>query len=207
MAEQQEECDDGNRVNTDGCSNVCTGNICGNNRLDPGEACDGPQTADGKPIPDGYLCEKNCAGIKNDSACRECERRVCSDYQGAGYDLPKYCYDEVPEEGKGGIGDFNKKCTALIRCIQQNACDVNTGLAEPEPIKCYCGKDTSIDECFGQANHQFGPCIPEYEAATGSVKGDYMNVSNNGVALSTPAGVASFLAKCQADVDCRSVCR
>lgn len=36
-----EECDDNNAVNDDACSNACTENICGNSRIDAGEACDG----------------------------------------------------------------------------------------------------------------------------------------------------------------------
>jgi cysteine-rich repeat protein len=209
MGEQQEECDDGNRVNTDGCSNACTSNICGNNRLDPGEVCDGPKTADGKPIPEGSLCEKNCSGIKSNDACRECERRVCSNYLNSGVDLPKYCYDEEPMGTGGLIKDFNKKCTALARCIQQNACDINTELPEPEAVKCYCGKNTTIDACFSSdpTVPRNGPCVAEYEAAAGVLPGDFVGLSNFAVDQTRPSGIAWLLSHCQADVDCRSVCR
>jgi cysteine-rich repeat protein len=47
-----EECDDGNRVDTDGCTNHCT--ICGNGIVTPPEQCD-----DGNLV-DGDGCDSNC---------------------------------------------------------------------------------------------------------------------------------------------------
>ncbi|MBL0692269.1 lamin tail domain-containing protein [Comamonas sp. JC664] len=58
--EAGEQCDDGNRVNGDGCENDCTltptgpGGLCGNGRLDGDEVCDDGNTVDG----DG--CESDC---------------------------------------------------------------------------------------------------------------------------------------------------
>ncbi len=50
-----EECDDGNNVDGDGCSAVCTVEpFCGDGNLDPGEECD-----DGNNV-DGDGCDANC---------------------------------------------------------------------------------------------------------------------------------------------------
>ena len=40
LLETGEECDDGNDVDTDGCTNRCTDGPCGNGKIDPGEECD-----------------------------------------------------------------------------------------------------------------------------------------------------------------------
>ena len=40
-----EECDDGNTVEGDGCSEICETEECGNGRVDSGEECDDGNTA------------------------------------------------------------------------------------------------------------------------------------------------------------------
>ena len=39
-----EQCDDGNSINTDGCSNTCQNPVCGNAIQESGEACDDGNT-------------------------------------------------------------------------------------------------------------------------------------------------------------------
>ncbi len=56
-----EECDDGNDVNDDSCTNVCTLPVCGDGILQPGEACD-----DGNSVND-------------DSCTNVCTLPVCGD--------------------------------------------------------------------------------------------------------------------------------
>ena len=41
LVEPAEQCDDGNRVDDDGCSSACEFEYCGNGRVDRGEDCDG----------------------------------------------------------------------------------------------------------------------------------------------------------------------
>ena len=54
-ASEGEECDDGNLVDGDGCSSICTfEEVCGNGTVESGETCDDGNTADG----DG--CDSNC---------------------------------------------------------------------------------------------------------------------------------------------------
>lgn len=201
-AQEQEECDDGNQVDTDACSNDCTANVCGNGRIDPGEACDTTLTASGEPIPDGARCAAGCAGLETDR-CGECERREhCTAYQGSDFNLPRFCYDEVPE-GVVGVPDWNKRCTDLIRCISRNRCDI--GWAIPDAIACYCGRETVVDECFMGINI-VGPCVKEWEAATDATPGDYAHVSNLAIDLNLPSGYAYYLAQCHRE-NCAEECR
>ena len=58
QAQIGEQCDDGNILNGDGCSSICTveaPKLCGNGTLDPGESCD-----DGNNI-NGDGCNASCA--------------------------------------------------------------------------------------------------------------------------------------------------
>jgi cysteine-rich repeat protein len=54
VLEGSEECDDGNNVNTDSCTNACTDAVCGDSIVGPGEECD-----DGNLV-DGDGCDSNC---------------------------------------------------------------------------------------------------------------------------------------------------
>ncbi|HEX8107093.1 MAG TPA: DUF4215 domain-containing protein, partial [Kofleriaceae bacterium] len=49
-----EPCDDGNKIDADGCSNACTLPSCGNGIVDQGEECDDGNTTNGD------ACENNC---------------------------------------------------------------------------------------------------------------------------------------------------
>src|SRR6187402_1093389 len=67
-----EECDDGNTVNKDGCSENCTLQDCGNEVLEPGEDCDtGPGDSQG--------CDEDCSFVEcgdnhlNMAAGEECD--------------------------------------------------------------------------------------------------------------------------------------
>jgi cysteine-rich repeat protein len=201
QATNEEECDDGNRVDADACSNACTVNACNNGRLDPGEACDGGLTAGGEPIAQGSVCNAACDAVESDM-CGACEQEHCTDYEGSGVDLTAYCYDTVPE-GSESITDFNRKCTELIQCIRASECDV--GAVLPDAYACYCGRDTTLDECSAGI-HIVGPCIAEFEAATDAAPGDYVWVSNYGADTTTPSGFAYYLAQCHRD-HCLDVCR
>jgi cysteine-rich repeat protein len=57
IVETGEECDDGNAIDEDFCSNNCLRYVCGNGRVDPGEECD-----DGNQV-DTDACANDC--LKN----------------------------------------------------------------------------------------------------------------------------------------------
>src|SRR5690606_27849983 len=78
----QEECDDGNRVSSDGCQASCRLPVCGDGIRDPGEQCDDGNTT----------AHDGC-----DATCR-IEVAVCGD----GYtDEPEQCDDGNLEDGDG----------------------------------------------------------------------------------------------------------
>lgn len=53
-----EECDDGNDLDGDNCSSLCTvAEVCGNGRLDPGEECDAGDRVDGDGCSSACLFE------------------------------------------------------------------------------------------------------------------------------------------------------
>ena len=56
-----EECDDGNEVNDDACSNNCTVPVCGNGVIEFGEQCDDGNT------------------IATDSCTDTCQDAICGD--------------------------------------------------------------------------------------------------------------------------------
>lgn len=55
VLEGNEQCDDGNSINTDGCTSDCRFAGCGNGQLDPGESCD--PTA---PVTTSLACRNDC---------------------------------------------------------------------------------------------------------------------------------------------------
>jgi cysteine-rich repeat protein len=208
VPEQQEECDDGNRVDTDGCSNACRANICGNGRIDPGEVCDSELKADGQAIPSGSRCNTSCSEVLSDEACKRCEREAhCSNYQDTGFDLPKFCYDEVPEDSLDTIKEPLQKCAAMVECIKRNRCDIDWAIPGTA-LACYCGKSNGLDNCnaTNPSPPLDGPCIAEIEAAAGVIPGDNVGVNNFLVDLTRPSGRAFYLAQCQRE-NCREQCR
>ncbi|MFA5799388.1 MAG: hypothetical protein WC840_00330 [Candidatus Peribacteraceae bacterium] len=78
-----EQCDDGNLVNGDGCSSLCTIERCGNGVLDAGEQCDPSVPANGRAgdgnTVDGdgcnYLCQVEFCGDRSvqDGLGEECD--------------------------------------------------------------------------------------------------------------------------------------
>ncbi len=79
VIEAKEECDDGNKINGDGCENDCTigmitnlgyTQLCGNGEIDPGETCDPP----GTQLHGDYECSLDCQHVYTGTA--ECGNGV-----------------------------------------------------------------------------------------------------------------------------------
>ena len=121
-----EECDDGNTTNGDGCSSLCTEEICGNTTLDYGEECDDGNTTSedgcsatcdielcGDSITQSGLGETCDDGGESATCNDDCTAAVCGDSKinftagedcddgnttnGDGCDA--YCQFEIPSPG------------------------------------------------------------------------------------------------------------
>jgi large repetitive protein len=97
-ASNGEECDDGNNVDGDGCTNDCKGEqpapVCGDSTVDDGEECDDGNTANG----DG--CDENCMDeVVPDPVCGDGnldDGEECDDGNTANGDgCDENCMDEV----------------------------------------------------------------------------------------------------------------
>jgi cysteine-rich repeat protein len=71
IVEGLEQCDDGNVVNGDGCSNSCETNVCGNSTIESGEQCDDGNTINGDGC--SALCQSNVCGNSVIEPGEECD--------------------------------------------------------------------------------------------------------------------------------------
>ena len=138
-----EQCDDGNRVDGDGCDGNCTLTACGNNVVTAGEQCD-----DGNAI-DGDGCDGNCTRTSCGNGLRTSAER-CDDgnnVDGDGCDhscLPTGCGNNVVtageecDDGNAIDGDGCDRGCQVSRC--GNA--ITTGLEQ-----CDDGNDVDGDGC------------------------------------------------------------
>jgi len=93
-----EECDDGNDINDDDCSNACLINLCGNGIINPGETCDDGNRIDGDGCSSLCVAEVLCGNgivdegeqcddgndIDNDSCTNTCVILLNFDVSGSG---------------------------------------------------------------------------------------------------------------------------
>jgi cysteine-rich repeat protein len=95
VVEDAEECDDGNAINDDGCSNECTLAMCGDGIIQAGEGCDaGADNGPGQPC--NSMCQPNMCGdgeigpgeacddgnmVDDDECGNDCALASCGDGQ------------------------------------------------------------------------------------------------------------------------------
>ncbi|MDP2341229.1 MAG: DUF4215 domain-containing protein [Deltaproteobacteria bacterium] len=138
-----EQCDDGNRVDGDGCDANCTITTCGNGVVTTGEQCDDGNTVDG----DG--CDGNCTRSACGNGVRTGEER-CDDgdnVDGDGCDhscLPTGCGNSVVTAGEECDDGNNVDGDGCDRGCQVSRCGnaITTGLEQ-----CDDGNDVDGDGC------------------------------------------------------------
>ena len=162
-----EQCDDGNLIDGDGCSSICTFEVpepfCGDGNLDPGEACDDGNNDDG----DG--CSANCTvepfcGDGNLDPGEACDDGNNADNDGCSADctIEAFC-------GDGNLND-GEECDDGNR-IEGDGCD-NNCMIEPfcgdgnlDPgEQCDDGNNVSGDGCSATCETEKGGegCTPGY---------------------------------------------
>jgi len=126
-----EQCDDGNKVNSDGCEADCTLPFCGNGIVDSGEQCD-----DGNQS-NGDLCSTTCVtqtcAVQNPVPC------VVNEYGCYGTVFPNntYCNDgsqtlgcQCPNPNDGNRGTWlplGTNCNTASLCWALGSADGGTG--------------------------------------------------------------------------------
>jgi len=88
-----EECDDGNNNNNDGCSSVCTDEVCGDDTQQTGEQCDDGNTDDGDGC--SSICESEICGDSILATGEECDDGNTDNDDGCS----SVCMDEVCGDG------------------------------------------------------------------------------------------------------------
>ncbi len=185
ILDPEEACDDGNRVNGDGCSSdcrvesgyACTGEpsicafTCGNGRLDPGEECDdGGESA---------TCNTNCTfsrcgdGIWNTTAGESCDDGGPSDFCNADCTIVG-CGDGVLNTARGEQCDdggesatCNADCTFAV-CGDGKLNETAGEECDDRVESADCNADCTIAMCGdGYINIAAGEqCDDEGESAT-----------------------------------------
>lgn len=172
--ELAEECDDGNTVDDDGCTNDCRESVCGNGRVDPGEECDDSNQYD----------EDDCTNMCSVAKCGDGVRgpgELCDDGNGDDNDqcsstcVPLICGDGLTfgeEECDDGNSDDTDDCTTT--CKLPTCSD---GLANGSETHTDCGGSCggcphgseceSDSECVSGVCAQ-SLCVGEFEIVAGS---------------------------------------
>jgi cysteine-rich repeat protein len=193
-----EECDDGNTSSDDGCSSKCKTERCGDGIKQSKEECDEPGT---------FTCDMATCKAKADT-CTPCERKNCSNYMDMDMDLPKGCYDNMPNPRdvpmQPSEGAFSGPCKKLVACVREEMClgPESHGYAIDD---CYCRRD-EIDpgKHFAECDAN-GPdkCKAEFYAASGTM--DPVSATVRHQNPETPAGYAFYLLECDREF-CKDEC-
>ncbi|MDH5469368.1 MAG: DUF4215 domain-containing protein [Gammaproteobacteria bacterium] len=119
-----EECDDGNTIDGDGCSSLCTLEpFCGDGNVDPGEACDDGNNINGDGCSAACTIESYCGdGILNDGETCDDGNREDGDGCSSECTIEPYCGDgnldpgEQCDDGNNINGDgCSAACTIEIQ--------------------------------------------------------------------------------------------
>jgi cysteine-rich repeat protein len=137
-----EECDDGNDIDDDACSNQCriVSVNCGNNICDPGETCDGPAQCSGGGVFTPTSCRANCSycgdgivqpgeqcddgnQVDDDACSNTCQARM--PYCGDGIIGPgEECEPGIPGScGPGGECTLDCRCRGVVPGLCGSTCN------------------------------------------------------------------------------------
>ncbi len=161
--------------------------LCGNQRLDLGEACDGLLSPNGS-LPRTERCASDCRSILD--RCKPCEDAYCRDYHGQGTDLIAQCFEDKNPSAA-------QQCAALVRCAHRTNCAYGARGLEA----CLCG--TAETAACMQGKGIDGPCRAELEAAAGSTNPAVVTGRLGGLDLAV--GKANQLLQCDTEC-CRTTC-
>jgi cysteine-rich repeat protein len=188
--EADEECDDGNDVDDDGCSNACTLPTCGDGIVQAGEGCDAG--ADNGPgMPCNSMCQPNTCGdgelgpgegcddgnmIDDDECSNECALPTCGNGQ---LDVGEECDDGNDLDDDECLNScVAASCGDGVLFPQDEACDqgaLNSDTAECTSAcqQAVCGDGlvwNGMEECDLGANN--GPMSACLESCIENVCGD-----------------------------------
>ena len=146
-----EECDDHNTNDGDGCSSHCKKEICGNNRTDPGELCDGTEL-------NGQTCKSlgfDFGNLKCAPGCKKFDTSNCSGQRcGNGVIDPG---EECDGSNWGAITDcvsFDSSFTGGILTCDQSECRFKTDQCKGTTGTCGDGSVNVGEECDGSVRKE-----------------------------------------------------
>ena len=174
--DQGELCDDGNRINGDGCDNNCTPTSCGNEIITDGEQCD-----------DGNLVREACAyGLEDCTVCGE----SCTESPG----VVSFCGDGLVDSSNGEECDdqnTDPRDGCLSDCLE----------AKPE----FCTGVCDVEGTIGRVT-RLVQTIPNEGPPGSTIKdidinGDTMAISSEGYGLYNCPGGAGRTGISELDCD------
>ena len=157
-----EECDDGNDIDEDACTNLCKNAVCGDAIVGPGEACD-----DGNDIDDD-ACSNTCASaacgdavvqapeecddgndLDDDACLNTCLKAVCGD--SIVFTGTEEC-DDANDIDDDGCSNTCKLPTCMDKAKNGGETDIDCGGGQCP--KCGLGNACGMDADCG-----LGPCL------------------------------------------------
>lgn len=154
-----EDCDDGNDIDTDECSNTCEiACVCGDLVVCAFEDCDDGNLVDGDSCPSTCRFETDAAdagvaGGETDSGSSDQLNPECNG-----------CLDEsIPDVPVDIVGNClgDPQCVGVMSCVVDSNCFQREG----SPSVCYCGEGTDINACQEPDFVPPGACVDELVAA------------------------------------------